>query len=336
MARLAFLFPGQGAQTVGMGRDFAEAFPSAARVFDEAGQVLGWDVAAACFNGPQAELDRTSISQPAILTVSTAIVAALREAGAEQVKECSEAAGLSLGEYSALVMAGALEFADALRLVQQRGRFMEEACAQNPGAMASVLGLDDEIVEALCAQAREVGMVVAANFNSPGQVVVSGTREAVARVAELARERKAKRVLPLAVSGAFHSPLMEPAAERLAGGAERRADEAVRDAGDRERHRRAGARAGRDPHRAGAAGEEPGALEPVRPAAGRGRLHAVRRGRPGKSPHRPDEAHRAGVQSRERLDRGGAEGGTGRLIAECGLPAVAPERSRMGEGGEQE
>jgi [acyl-carrier-protein] S-malonyltransferase len=215
MSRLAFLFPGQGAQTVGMGGDFAEAFPSAARVFDEANQVLGWDVAAACFAGPQAELDRTSISQPAILTVSTAIVAALREAGVGQVQECSEAAGLSLGEYSALVMAGALDFPDALRLVQQRGRFMEEACAQNPGAMASVLGLDDEIVEALCAQAREVGMVVAANFNSPGHVVVSGTREAVARVAELARERKAKRVLPLAVSGAFHSPLMAPAAERL-------------------------------------------------------------------------------------------------------------------------
>jgi [acyl-carrier-protein] S-malonyltransferase len=215
MARLAFLFPGQGAQTVGMGGDFAEAFPSAARVFEEAGQVLGWDVAAVCFNGPQADLDRTAICQPAILTVSAAIVAALRETCPERVKECSEVAGLSLGEYSALVMAGALAFPDALRLVQQRGRFMEEACAQNPGAMASVLGLDDEIVEALCAQAREVGMVVAANFNSPGQVVVSGTREAVARVAELARERQAKRVLPLAVSGAFHSPLMEPAAERL-------------------------------------------------------------------------------------------------------------------------
>jgi [acyl-carrier-protein] S-malonyltransferase len=215
MARLAFLFPGQGAQTVGMGGDFAEAFPSAARLFEQAAQVLGWDVAAVCFRGPQAELDRTAISQPAILTVSAAILAALREACPEPVRECSAAAGLSLGEYSALVMAGALDFPEALRLVQQRGRFMEEACAQNPGAMAGVLGLDDEIVEALCAQAREVGMVVAANFNGPGQVVVSGTREAVARVAELARESHAKRVLPLAVSGAFHSPLMEPAAERL-------------------------------------------------------------------------------------------------------------------------
>ena len=312
MARLAFLFPGQGAQTVGMGRDFAEAYPSAARVFDEAGRVLGWDVAAACFSGPQAELDRTSISQPAILTVSTAIVAAMREAGAGQVKECAEAAGLSLGEYSALVMAGALEFADALRLVQQRGRFMEEACAQNPGAMASVLGLDDGIVEALCAQAREVGMVVAANFNSPGQVVVSGTREAVARVSragagaegETRPAAGGERRVPFAADGAGRGT--------AAGGAERRADEAVRDSGDRERHRRAGARSRRNPHRAGAAGEKPGALEPVRPTAHRGRLHAVRRGRPGESPHRPDETHRAGLQSRERLDRGGAEGGSGR------------------------
>ena len=215
MAKLAFLFPGQGAQTTGMGRDFAESFPSAARVFEEAGRTLGWDVAARCFEGPQEELDRTSVSQPAILTTSVAIVAALREAGAGQVLECAAAAGLSLGEYSALVMAGALNFTDALRLVQQRGRFMEEACAQNPGAMASVIGLDDEIVEALCAQAREVGMVVAANFNCPGQVVVSGARDAVARLSDLARERGARKVVPLAVSGAFHSPLMEPAAARL-------------------------------------------------------------------------------------------------------------------------
>jgi len=215
MARLAFLFPGQGAQVVGMGEDFAKSFPAAARVYDEAGRTLGWDVAARCFAGPQDELDRTSVSQPAILTTSLAIVAALREAFPLQVEECGAAAGLSLGEYSALVMAGALKFTDALRLVQQRGRFMEEACAQNPGAMASVIGLDDAIVEALCAQAREVGMVVAANFNSPGHVVVSGAREAVARLSELARERGAKRVLPLAVSGAFHSPLMAPAAARL-------------------------------------------------------------------------------------------------------------------------
>jgi [acyl-carrier-protein] S-malonyltransferase len=215
MPKLGFLFPGQGAQVVGMGKDFAEAFPAAARVYEEAGQVLGWDVAAVCFGGPQSELDRTAVSQPAILTTSLAIVAAMREAGAKQIAECQGAAGLSLGEYSALVMAKALSFADGLRLVQKRGRFMEEACAQNPGAMAGVIGLDEDIVEAICAQAREVGMVVAANFNSPGQVVISGAKDAVARAGELARERGAKRVIPLAVSGAFHSPLMEPAAVRL-------------------------------------------------------------------------------------------------------------------------
>lgn len=215
MAKLAFLFPGQGAQIVGMGKDFADASPAARRVYDEAARVLGWDVAARCFTGPQAELDRTSISQPAILTTSMAIVAAMEEAGSKHVKECAGVAGLSLGEYSALVMARAVSFADALRLVQKRGQFMEEACLQNPGAMASVIGLDEDIIEAICAQAREVGMVVAANFNSPGQVVISGAQEAVARAGELARERGAKRVLPLAVSGAFHSPLMAPAAAKL-------------------------------------------------------------------------------------------------------------------------
>ena len=213
--KLAFLFPGQGAQKVGMGKDFAEASPAAARVYEEAGEILGWDVAAICFDGPQEELNRTSISQPAILTTSAAILAAMRDAGRNEVEKCTAAAGLSLGEYSALVMSGALEFPNALRLVQQRGQFMEEACERNPGTMMSVIGLEDGIVEALCAQAREDGMVVAANYNSPGQVVISGAQEGVDRAAELARQKGAKRVLPLAVSGAFHSPLMGSAAEKL-------------------------------------------------------------------------------------------------------------------------
>lgn len=215
LVKVAFLFPGQGAQAPGMGKDFAEAFPEAARVFEEASDVLGWDVADCCFNGPQEELDRTAVSQPTILTTSMAVVAAMEAVGRPEVAACAGAAGLSLGEYSALVMARALTFADALQLVQKRGRFMEEACAENPGTMMSVLGLDDDIVQAICAQARADGMVVAANFNCPGQVVISGTRGAVERAADLARERGAKRVVPLAVSGAFHSPLMAPAAERL-------------------------------------------------------------------------------------------------------------------------
>ena len=216
MAETAFLFPGQGAQKVGMGKDFADAFPAAARVFEEADETLGWGVGLLCFEGPQEELNRTAISQPVILTTSLAIVAALGEANHPAVRDCTAAAGLSLGEYSALVMAGAMTFADALRLVEKRGRFMEEAGRENPGTMCSVLGLDDETVEAICAEAREVGVVVAANYNCPGQAVVSGCHEAVERAGELARERGAKRVVPLAVSGAFHSPLMEPAARRLA------------------------------------------------------------------------------------------------------------------------
>lgn len=214
MGKTALLFPGQGAQTVGMGKDFM-AHPAAARVFEQAAQVLGWDVGALCFNGPQAELDRTVRCQPAILTTSVAIVEALKASGSKAVAEATAAAGLSLGEYSALVMSGAMDFEDALKLVQKRGQFMEEACAQNPGTMMSIIGLEDGIVEAICAQARETAMVVAANYNSPGQVVISGTREGIERAAALAKERGAKRALPLAVSGAFHSPLMEPAAARL-------------------------------------------------------------------------------------------------------------------------
>jgi len=215
MAKIAFLFPGQGAQTVGMGKDFADAFPAAARVFEEASDALGWDVADVCFNGPQEELDRTSISQPAILTTSSAVLAAMQEAGRGEVKACAAAAGLSLGEYSALVMAKALDFRQALRLVRKRGELMEEACEKNPGTMMSVLGLEDDIVVAICAQARDVGMVVTANFNCPGQIVISGASPGIERAADLARQRGAKRVRPLAVSGAFHSPLMAGAAERL-------------------------------------------------------------------------------------------------------------------------
>ncbi len=215
MAKTAILFPGQGAQTVGMGKDFHDACPAAARVYREAAETLGWDVAALCFNGPQAELDRTAVCQPAILTTSLAILAAMREAGYAPLGNVSAAAGLSLGEYTALVAAGSMSFADALKLVQKRGQYMEEACRQNPGAMMSIIGLDDAAVEAVCEQAREAGAVVPANYNSPGQLVISGSPQGVQRAAELAKARGAKRALPLAVSGAFHSPLMEPAAARL-------------------------------------------------------------------------------------------------------------------------
>ena len=215
MAKTAILFPGQGAQTVGMGKDFHDACPAAARVYREAAETLGWDVAAVCFSGPQAELDRTAVCQPAILTTSMAILAAMREAGYAPLANVTATAGLSLGEYTALVAAGSMSFADALRLVQKRGQYMEEACKQNPGAMMSIIGLEDDAVEAVCAEAREAGVVVPANYNSPGQLVISGSVQGVQRAAELAKARGAKRALPLAVSGAFHSPLMEPAAGRL-------------------------------------------------------------------------------------------------------------------------
>ena len=212
MGRIALLFPGQGAQSVGMGRDFAETFPVARRVFQVAGETLGWDVAARCFEGPEDELGRTAVSQPCLLTVSAAVLRAMEQEVPDLVKAAEAAAGLSLGEYTALVAAGAVGLEDALRLVERRGCLMEEACRRNPGRMASVLGLDADEVREIC---RATPGAIPANFNCPGQVVVSGDAHALERVAALARERGAKRVKPLKVAGAFHSPHMAAAREGL-------------------------------------------------------------------------------------------------------------------------
>lgn len=209
----AFVFPGQGSQFAGMGKDLAENFPAARRVFEEADEALGFDLARLCFEGPEEDLKLTANTQPAILTVS---IAALRALESETGISPDCAAGHSLGEYSALVCAGALDFADAVRTVRRRGIFMQEAVPVGVGAMAAVMGLEGEALEEVCRAAAQGEIVSAANFNSPGQVVIAGHSGAVERAIALAREKGAKRALPLPVSAPFHCALMGPAGERLA------------------------------------------------------------------------------------------------------------------------
>jgi [acyl-carrier-protein] S-malonyltransferase len=205
-----FLFPGQGSQFVGMGADLSRSFPEAKRVFEEASEALGFDLARLCFLGPEEELVKTKNTQPAILTHS---VAALRALAARGIAPRA-AAGHSLGEYSAYVAAKSLTLADAVRLVRRRGELMFEAGEARPGSMGAVLGLTPEVVEALCGQVKG-GTVCPANLNGPGQVVISGDPPAVEAALAAAREAGAKRTLLLNVSGAFHSPLMAEAAQGL-------------------------------------------------------------------------------------------------------------------------
>ncbi|MDD5088515.1 MAG: ACP S-malonyltransferase [bacterium] len=208
----AFLFPGQGSQTVGMGKDLSQTYELARRRYDEASELLGFDLAAVCFEGPADALRQTRVTQPALYVHSCILTDLL----AERDLLADAAAGHSLGEYSALYSAGVFDFAEGLRLVKARADAMQQAGEMQSGTMAAVVGLDDEVVEELCQQVRDEGLVVVpANYNSPGQLVVSGSVIGVRRAVELAKERKARLAKELPVSGAFHSPLMEPAAQSL-------------------------------------------------------------------------------------------------------------------------
>ena len=210
--KIAFLFPGQGSQAVGMGKELAALYPVARQTFDEADTSLGYKLSQLCFEGPEEKLRLTEITQPAILTVSVAAQRVLREKGVSP----KFVAGHSLGEYSAHVAAGTLDFADAVRTVRNRGKYMQEAVPVGEGAMAAVLGLPPADVERICQEAGKGQVCSPANINSPEQIVISGSKAAVERAAELAKARGAKRAIMLPVSAPFHCALMQPAQDRLA------------------------------------------------------------------------------------------------------------------------
>jgi [acyl-carrier-protein] S-malonyltransferase len=204
------LVAGQGAQVVGMGKDLAEKFPSAKDWFDRANAALNYDLAGICFNGPETELTKTENAQPGIFLVSWVAFQLLKEQVPNLKFEAT--AGLSLGEFTALTVAGVMSFEDGLRVVRQRGKFMQEACDATRGGMAAIIGLDEAPTREVCAEAG----VVLANLNCPGQIVISGEAEKIAKACELAKAKGAKRALPLPVAGAYHSPLMAGAQPKLA------------------------------------------------------------------------------------------------------------------------
>src|SRR5438132_1288962 len=210
--KVAFLFPGQGSQAVGMGKELAKRFPVAKRTFEEADEALGYRLAHVCFEGPEEQLRLTEITQPAILTVSVAASRVLAERGVKP----DFVAGHSLGEYSAHVAAGTLGFSDAVRTVRQRGKYMQEAVPVGVGAMAAILGMELKKVSAVCADSAQGEVCEPANINSSEQIVISGNTAAVERAAKLASERGAKRAIMLPVSAPFHCSLMKPAQDRLA------------------------------------------------------------------------------------------------------------------------
>lgn len=209
---VGFVFPGQGSQSVGMGKALCDAFPHLAQIYEEASAILGYDIAALCFNGPAETLNLTEHTQPALLVSSVAAFRALHLATITP----AAVAGHSLGEYTALVAAGGLTFRDAVAIVQKRGRYMSEAVPAGTGAVAALLGLAAEVVKEACREAGSAGVVQAANFNSPGQVVIAGEKAAVERAIEIAKTKGCKKAVPLPVSVPVHTPLMQKAADRLA------------------------------------------------------------------------------------------------------------------------
>src|SRR5579871_4661562 len=211
MSKTAFVFPGQGSQFTGMGKSLADSYPAAAQVFEQADAALGFAISKLCFEGPDDQLKLTENTQPAMLAVSMAANAVLRARGIAP----DYVAGHSLGEYSALVAAGALDFGDALRLVRKRGRFMQEAVPAGVGAMAALLKMPEDKLDAVLAEAAQGEVVSAANFNTPDEVVIAGHAGAVNRGVELAKARGARRAVLLQVSAPFHCALMAPAQERL-------------------------------------------------------------------------------------------------------------------------
>ncbi len=216
MTKPAFLFPGQGAQTVGMGRQWAESLSAARTLYEQANALLGYDLAKICFEGPAQTLDSTVHSQPALFVTSLAALESLKASAPDVTDQCQAAAGLSLGEYTALVFAGVMDFESGLRVVQERGSAMQAASDATPSGMVSILGLDLPQVEALCQRAAQGDLLQVANLLTPGNIAVSGTKAACERVAEMAADAGAMKAIPLAVAGAFHTPIMQPAVERLA------------------------------------------------------------------------------------------------------------------------
>ncbi|MBN1788589.1 MAG: ACP S-malonyltransferase [Sedimentisphaerales bacterium] len=211
--KIAYIFPGQGAQTVGMGKDFYDSEPIAADIFDKANQIVGYDLGKICFEGPDDELNSTVVSQPAIFAASVAILEVLKEK--DLISPANVTAGLSLGEYTALYAAGVISFEDGLKLVQKRGQAMQAAADASKGSMVSVIGLEQQAVEKLCSDVAEGQLLTCANFNCPGQIVITGDVDACRRAAKLAEKYGALKAIELKVAGAFHSQMMAPAAEEL-------------------------------------------------------------------------------------------------------------------------